>query len=44
MTWTLYCDPKHSDSAATVLSAPVYNILNCSDESNTHVKIIRKCL
>lgn len=35
---------KCSDSAAIVLSAPMYYVLNCSDESNKHVKIIRKGL
>lgn len=44
MTWTVYCEPKHSDPAAIVLSAPVYSILNCSDESNKPVEIIRKGL
>lgn len=44
MTCTMCCEPKHSDSAAIVLSAPVFNILNCSDESKKHVEIIRKGL
>ena len=37
-------ESKCSDSAAIVLSAPMYYVLNCSDESNKHVEIIRKGL